>query len=36
MALRWNDLAAGARAGELDKGPISTAHIMRWSAAVEN
>ena len=36
MALRWNDLAAGARAGEIDKGPISTAHIMRWSAAVEN
>ena len=36
MTSRWNDLAIGARAGELDKGRISTSHIMRWSAAVEN
>lgn len=36
MTLRWDDLAVGARAGELDKGRISTSHIMRWSAAVEN
>jgi acyl dehydratase len=36
MALRWNELQVGARAGELDKGRISSSHIMRWSAAVEN
>ena len=36
MAMRWDDVAVGARVGELDKGPITTAHIMRWSAAVEN
>jgi len=36
MALQSSDLVVGARAGELDKGPITTAHIMRWSAAVEN
>jgi acyl dehydratase len=36
MTVRWENLAVGARVGELDKGRISTAHIMRWSAAVEN
>jgi len=36
MALQWNEIAVGARAGALDKGPVTTAHIMRWSAAVEN
>jgi acyl dehydratase len=36
MTLRWDDLAVGSRVGELDKGPITTSHIMRWSAAVEN
>src|SRR5712664_2943286 len=36
MALRWRELTVGARAGELDKGPVTTAHIMRWSASVEN
>ena len=36
MAMRWEDVNVGARASELDKGPITTAHIMRWSAAVEN
>lgn len=36
MALRWEELAVGAPAGALDKGTMSTAHIMRWSAAVEN
>lgn len=36
MARPWNDLAVGAHAADLDKGPISTAHIMRWAAAVEN
>jgi len=36
MALRWNEIEVGARAGELDKGRMSSSHIMRWSAAVEN
>jgi acyl dehydratase len=36
MAMRYEDLAAGATVGTLDKGTMSTAHIMRWSAAVEN
>jgi len=33
---RWNELAPGTRAHTIDKGRITTAHIMRWSAAVEN
>jgi acyl dehydratase len=36
MAMRWESVHVGTRVGELDKGPISTSHIMRWSAAVEN
>jgi len=36
MALRWDELTIGERVGALDKGTMSTAHIMRWSAAVEN
>lgn len=36
MALRWKDVTPGFRAGALDKGVLGTAHIMRWSAAVEN
>jgi acyl dehydratase len=32
----FDDVRIGVRIGELDKGRISTAHIMRWSAAVEN
>lgn len=36
MAMQWSEIAVGARAGALDKGPITTAHIMRWSGAVEN
>lgn len=36
MTTRWQELGVGACAGELDKGTITTAHIMRWSAAVEN
>jgi acyl dehydratase len=36
MTTRYDDLAAGAIAGTLDKGTLTTAHIMRWSAAVEN
>lgn len=37
MAVKhFEDVAIGDRIGELDKGRMSTAHIMRWSAAVEN
>lgn len=36
MAVRWEDLEVGRQAAVLDKGVITTAHIMRWSAAVEN
>jgi acyl dehydratase len=36
MASRWDELTVGATAGTLDKGPVTTSHIMRWSAAVEN
>jgi len=36
MAITWDDAVEGKVAGELDKGRISTSHIMRWSAAVEN
>ncbi|UCE31641.1 MAG: MaoC family dehydratase [Burkholderiales bacterium] len=32
----FEDLAVGERIGSLDKGRMTTAHIMRWSAAVEN
>ena len=32
----FEDIALGERVGDLDKGRMSTAHIMRWSAAVEN
>jgi acyl dehydratase len=34
--LAFESLAPGQVLGTLDKGVISTAHIMRWSAAVEN
>jgi hydroxyacyl-ACP dehydratase HTD2-like protein with hotdog domain len=36
MALRWNELAVGRARRRARQGTISTAHIMRWSAAVEN
>ena len=36
MGTRWAKLQIGVRAGDLDKGAVSTAHIMRWSAASEN
>src|SRR5580765_3703907 len=31
-----DDVTIGSCIGTLDKGVVSTAHIMRWSAAVEN
>lgn len=34
--MQFESIQIGERVHELDKGPISTAHIMRWSAAVEN
>jgi acyl dehydratase len=34
--LYFEDITIGAQLGELDKGTMTTAHIMRWSAAVEN
>jgi acyl dehydratase len=36
MATLWNDLHEGALLAEINKGIITPAHIMRWSAAVEN
>lgn len=36
MALLWKEIATGSMIGELHKGTISTAHIMRWCAAIEN
>jgi acyl dehydratase len=34
--LAFDDIAVGSCLGTLDKGVMTTAHIMRWSAAVEN
>jgi acyl dehydratase len=34
--IHFDDIAIGARIGTLDKGTITTAHIVRWSAAIEN
>jgi acyl dehydratase len=34
--LHYEDIQIGEKLGELTKGPMSPAHIMRWSAAVEN
>ena len=34
--LHFEDVQIGTELGSLDKGTITTAHIMRWSAAVEN
>ena len=36
MALCFEDLAVGQQLPTLTKGPMSPAHIMRWSAAIEN
>ena len=36
MALLWKDITPVSPIGELHKGTISTAHIMRWCAAIEN
>ncbi|MES3000751.1 MAG: MaoC family dehydratase [Pseudomonadota bacterium] len=36
MDLNFDKVDIGRQLGELDKGVVTTAHIMRWSAAVEN
>ena len=36
MTLCYEDVTPGQQLSALSKGPISPAHIMRWSAAVEN
>lgn len=36
MTVEFQEIEVGQRLGTLDKGVITTAHIMRWSAAVEN
>ena len=36
MTPRFEDVAVGQRIGPLLKGPLTTAHLMRWSAAMEN
>jgi len=32
----YEDVAVGAEIAPLTKGPLTTAHLMRWSAAMEN
>jgi acyl dehydratase len=32
----FEDVAVGQEVGPLNKGPLTTAHLMRWSAAMEN
>jgi len=32
----FEDVEVGSRIPDLDKGPLTTAHLMRWSAAMEN
>ena len=36
MTRYYEDVQPGRELSALDKGPITPAHIMRWSAAVEN
>ena len=35
-ALTFEDIEVGQEAGSMRKGPFTTAHLMRWSAAMEN
>ena len=32
----FEDVAVGLELPGLEKGPLTTAHLMRWSAAMEN
>ena len=36
QTLNYDDVTVGAQLGAIDKGVITTTHIMRWSAAIEN
>lgn len=36
MTLAFEDVAVGDELPELVRGPLTTAHVMRWSAAIEN
>jgi acyl dehydratase len=36
MGYQWEDLIVDATQTSLDKGRVTTSHVMRWSAAVEN
>lgn len=35
-SLYFDDVVVGAQLGSIDKGVMTTTHIMRWSAAIEN
>lgn len=35
-SLRYEDVGVGTEVPRLEKGPLTTAHLMRWSAAMEN
>lgn len=35
-AVYFDDIVAGQQIPQIKKGPMSTAHIMRWSASMEN
>lgn len=35
-AIYFEDVEIGSSIPDLDKGPLTTAHLMRWSAAMEN
>lgn len=35
-SLFYDDVQVGSQFGAIDKGTMTTAHIMRWSAAIEN
>ena len=34
--LQWADIEVGDEVTPIVRGPMSTAHLMRWSAAIEN
>lgn len=36
MTVHFEDITVGQNFGPLVKGPMTSAHIMRWSAAIEN
>ena len=36
QTIYYEDVSVGLEIPKLDKGPLTTAHLMRWSAAMEN